>query len=156
MKAILIMLLSIFCFHHFYAQQKLQGKVIEINGKADSLPLPGTMLRWQGNNEPAITNQNGNFQLAKSKLSNQLIVSNIGFTSDTLTIDTSQFFVLIVLQDIKQLKEVQIVYRTTGSELSMMNTIKTEVLNQRELMKAACCNLSESFETNASIDVNLS
>jgi len=156
MKAILIMLLSIFSFHHFYAQQKLQGKVVEINGNADSLPLPGTMIRWQASNEPVVSDNNGLFQLAKSKLSNQLIVSNIGFTTDTIEVDTAQQFILIILQDIKQLKEVQIVYRTTGSELSMMNTIKTEVLNQRELMKAACCNLSESFETNASIDVNFS
>ena len=27
-------------------------------------------------------------------------------------------------------------------------------INSEELLKAACCNLSESFETNPSIDVN--
>ena len=156
MKTILIVFLSLFFISSFYSQQKLQGKVVEIKGNSDTLPLPGTILRWQESNEPKISDQYGLFQLTKNKLSNQLIVSNIGFTTDTLNVDTTQQFILIILQDIKQLKEVQIVYRTTGSELSMMNTIKTEVLNQRELMKAACCNLSESFETNASIDVNFS
>jgi len=29
-------------------------------------------------------------------------------------------------------------------------------VNSAELLKAACCNLSESFETNPSIDVNFS
>ena len=34
---------------------------------------------------------------------------------------------------------------------AVTNTIH---LSQKELQKAACCNLSESFETNPSIDVN--
>ncbi|MBK7683869.1 MAG: hypothetical protein IPJ26_16005 [Bacteroidetes bacterium] len=29
-----------------------------------------------------------------------------------------------------------------------------ELLNEKEILKAACCNLSESFETNPSVDVN--
>jgi hypothetical protein len=52
------------------------------------------------------------------------------------------------------LKEVEVVYYSTGTEISYLNPIKMEVLNERSLMKAACCNLSESFETNPSIDVN--
>ena len=30
-----------------------------------------------------------------------------------------------------------------------------EELTSSELKKAACCNISESFETNASVDVNM-
>lgn len=35
-------------------------------------------------------------------------------------------------------------------------TANTTVLTSKELLKAACCNLAESFETNPSIDVNFS
>ncbi len=35
-------------------------------------------------------------------------------------------------------------------------TANTHVMTSRELLKAACCNLAESFETNPSIDVNFS
>lgn len=38
--------------------------------------------------------------------------------------------------------------------MSFINPIKTEELTERELFKAACCNLSESFETNPSVDVS--
>ena len=77
MKTILIVFLSLFFISSFYSQQKLQGKVVEINGNSDTLPLPGTILRWQESNEPKISDQYGLFQLTKNKLSNQLIVSNI-------------------------------------------------------------------------------
>ncbi|SCY70419.1 TonB-dependent receptor plug domain-containing protein [Flavobacterium caeni] len=35
-------------------------------------------------------------------------------------------------------------------------TANTSIMTSRELLKAACCNLAESFETNPSIDVNFS
>ena len=35
-------------------------------------------------------------------------------------------------------------------------TANTTILTSKELLKAACCNLAESFETNPSIDVNFS
>ncbi|MEO8515745.1 MAG: TonB-dependent receptor plug domain-containing protein [Flavobacterium sp.] len=39
---------------------------------------------------------------------------------------------------------------------SLLKTTNTTVLSSKELLKAACCNLAESFETNPSIDVNFS
>ncbi|MBP9849933.1 MAG: TonB-dependent receptor [Flavobacterium sp.] len=39
---------------------------------------------------------------------------------------------------------------------SMIKATNTTVLSSKELLKAACCNLAESFETNPSIDVNFS
>jgi outer membrane receptor for ferrienterochelin and colicins len=38
--------------------------------------------------------------------------------------------------------------------LSTMKTLNTEVITQKEILKAACCNLSESFETNPTVTVN--
>ncbi len=39
---------------------------------------------------------------------------------------------------------------------SLLKATNTTVLTSKELLKAACCNLAESFETNPSIDVNFS
>jgi outer membrane receptor for ferrienterochelin and colicin len=36
----------------------------------------------------------------------------------------------------------------------MINPIKVESIGEEELCKAACCNLSESFETNPSVDIS--
>ncbi len=39
---------------------------------------------------------------------------------------------------------------------SLLKTANTTVITSKELLKAACCNLAESFETNPSIDVSFS
>jgi outer membrane receptor protein involved in Fe transport len=39
--------------------------------------------------------------------------------------------------------------------ISRLKTLHVEEIGAGELRKAACCNLSESFETNASVDVNV-
>jgi len=44
--------------------------------------------------------------------------------------------------------------RNIGSFIPLTSTIRTQVMTGTELLKAACCNLSESFETNPSVDVS--
>jgi outer membrane receptor for ferrienterochelin and colicin len=54
------------------------------------------------------------------------------------------------------LKEVVITNKTPGLFVSRLDPIYTQNITSTELRKAACCNLSESFETNASVDVSYS
>ena len=55
-----------------------------------------------------------------------------------------------------ELKAVEVVERESGTQLSTRTTIATESIGAKELKRAACCDLSESFETNATVDVNYS
>ena len=52
-----------------------------------------------------------------------------------------------------QIEEVTVVQRKKGKVKSRTEAFDTERLNSEELCRAACCNLSEAFETNASVDV---
>ena len=52
-----------------------------------------------------------------------------------------------------QIEEVTVVQRKKGKVKSRSEAFDTEKLNTEELCRAACCNLSEAFETNASVDV---
>src|SRR5690606_6255956 len=54
------------------------------------------------------------------------------------------------------LQSVQIRGKKKGIRKSYNVTANTSVMTSVELLKAACCNLAESFETNPSIDVNFS
>ncbi len=54
------------------------------------------------------------------------------------------------------LKEVVITNKASGTFVSRLDPIYTQNITGAELHKAACCNLSESFETNASVDVSYS
>ena len=51
------------------------------------------------------------------------------------------------------LEEVTVVQRKKGKVKSRTEAFDTEKINSEELCRAACCNLSEAFETNASVDV---
>ncbi len=55
-----------------------------------------------------------------------------------------------------KLDTVKIVNAKKGIRKSLKTTANTTVVSSKELLKAACCNLAESFETNPSIDVNFS
>ncbi|HLA55261.1 MAG TPA: hypothetical protein VK623_04135, partial [Flavobacterium sp.] len=52
------------------------------------------------------------------------------------------------------LKEVKVDNKGKSLKKSLSVTANTTIMTSRELLKAACCNLAESFETNPSIDVN--
>lgn len=153
MKKLLILLFGIaFAFHGF---SQVKGRVVEISqNKKDTTVLPGVTVFWLNTSVGTITDMNGLFSIPSSSSTNQLIITSVSYKSDTLTITDTTHFLSIRLKGGVDLNEVEVVYETTGTELSYMNAIKMETLNERSLMKAACCNLSESFETNPSVDVN--
>ena len=55
----------------------------------------------------------------------------------------------------QQLKEVTVTTRRAGTVKSR-GVANADLINSLELLKAACCNLGESFTTNPSVDVNYS
>jgi outer membrane receptor for ferrienterochelin and colicins len=56
----------------------------------------------------------------------------------------------------EKLNEVKVIKKQKGIQKSFTVTGNTTLITSKELLKAACCNLAESFETNPSIDVSFS
>jgi outer membrane receptor for ferrienterochelin and colicin len=56
----------------------------------------------------------------------------------------------------EKLNEVKVEANQKGIQKSLKKVSNVTVVSSKELLKAACCNLAESFETNPSIDVNFS
>jgi outer membrane receptor for ferrienterochelin and colicin len=132
----------------------LTGVVMETDSKGNFHPLHGANLVWLGTTNGTMTDSNGVFRINKDSSSQQLLVSYTGFKTDTITIlDTRQ--VKLFLASGGHLQEVKVTARQKSSYISSLN-IRSEVMTERELFKAACCNLSESFETNPSVDVSYS
>jgi hypothetical protein len=134
-------------------QAQLNGRVFEISGK-DTTGIAGATLYWKNTSINASTNAKGYFEINNPPQPEKLVVSYIGYKTDSLRIKPETKFVLIKLKPDNQLGEIEVVYEKNSTELSYLNPIKLETLTERSLMKAACCNLSESFETNPSVDVN--
>jgi outer membrane receptor for ferrienterochelin and colicin len=136
----------------------IKGTVFEINKDGNEIGIPGVNVYWAGTTIGVSTNLDGLFslELPEGKLFN-LVVSFVGFKNDTLTIDpTASVHLKILLSTNQELDEVLIIERVPGAHISRMNLILTQKITTAELQKAACCNLAESFETNASVDVSFS
>jgi outer membrane receptor for ferrienterochelin and colicins len=54
------------------------------------------------------------------------------------------------------LREIKVQSKRKSLQKSYTLTANSSLITKKELLKAACCNLAESFETNPSIDVNFS
>lgn len=135
---------------------QISGKIVEVSGKSDTTVVPGVVVVWEKTAIATTTDEYGNFQIPLSSETKKLMVKAIGFENQTVTVADTSKFLLLVLKSGVNLNEVEINYYSSGTEISFLNPINMEILNEHSLMKAACCNLSESFETNPSIDVNFS
>ena len=153
MQKLLVVLFGLALALQGFSQVK--GRVVEISpNKKDTTALPGVTVFWLNTSIGSTTDVNGLFSIPSTSETNRLIISAVGYKSDTLSIKDTTKFLSIRLKGGVELNEVEVVYQSSGTEISYMNAIKIETLNEHSLMKAACCNLSESFETNPSVDVN--
>ncbi|MBL7931604.1 MAG: carboxypeptidase-like regulatory domain-containing protein, partial [Bacteroidia bacterium] len=151
-KRFLLAVIGIMTISWLNAQVK--GKVVEISEKGDTTVVPGVILVWENTVINTTTDQNGDFTLKTSEVSNKLHLQAVGYETKIVTVKDFDKHLLLVLKSANNLNEIEVVYFSSGTEISYLNPIKTEILTERSLMKAACFNLSESFETNPSIDVN--
>ena len=129
------------------------GTVYELSVDGDLLPLVGANVHWSGTSVGTSSDVEGYFEIENTTDINQLVISFIGYQSDTLIIEGSES-VEVLLELSVSLEEVEISYRKKSTEISFTDPLKIEKIGEEELLKAACCNLSESFETSASVDVS--
>lgn len=129
----------------------LKGIVLEETKDGSFKPLAGASVMWLNTQAGAGTDETGVFTIPFQP-NEKLVVSYAGYIPDTLTVSDIREM-KIILASGKQLSEVVVTSRQRATFLAA-TPIRTQVMTQRELYKAACCNLSESFETNASVDVS--
>ncbi|MFM1874661.1 MAG: hypothetical protein RL266_398, partial [Bacteroidota bacterium] len=133
--------------------QSLHGHVHE-EGENGPVPLIGASVFWLGTTIGAATDVNGEFNIQKPEaLPAKLVVSFVGYESDTILVKNVKKEIDICLKQSVQLGEVTVTERQDGSSFKLLDPVIAEEINSEELTRAACCNLSESFETNASVDV---
>ncbi|SFC07286.1 Outer membrane receptor proteins, mostly Fe transport [Flexibacter flexilis DSM 6793] len=140
-----------------YAQQTQTAKGVVLSASSNGTfePLVDATVHWQGTTVGAVTDSNGIFSVRIVPETNNLIISYLGYKSDTLNIKNPQQL-RVVLQENGVLAEVNIEHERASSYISALEPVRTQIMTEKELFKAACCNLSESFETNPSVDVAFS
>jgi outer membrane receptor for ferrienterochelin and colicins len=154
MRSKTIMLLLLVFSAVTFAQEIVKGTVYERNEEGKLLPLVGVNIIWHGTKFGTTTNLDGQFTIAKHKESIHLIISMTGYKTDTLLV-TNQTNVEVVLKtEATKMNEVEVVEKTKTTFSDFLAVENKGIMTDKELYKAACCNLSESFETNPSIDVS--
>lgn len=134
------------------AQQNVSGMVIQESTESKFSAIAFANVYWLGTQIGTSTDSNGYFEIPRTSSTNKLVFSYVGFKSDTIKVKQTDELTIVLKQ--QQLEGVEVVYRQKSTEISYMDVLKTENIGEEELYKAACCNLSESFETNPSVDVS--
>ena len=134
--------------------QTLSGTVFEYNGSGQLVPLEYASIQWLGTSIGTVTNAKGAFEVPLQSNVNKLVVHFVGYQSDTLTIKKGDNNIRIILSGAREIEGVKVV-ATEGTYISS-KPILTQVITMDGLRKAACCNLSESFESSISVDVSYS
>ncbi len=136
------------------AQSSVQGKITD----KDNNPISNVKIAIPISNATLTSDEKGLFSLIQSNGTVLLVLEKEGFkkleivqsAASDFTIQLEKNSVETTIESVNVIKN----QKTLGRKQKAVTN--TQNLTQGELQKAACCNLSESFETNPSIDVNFS
>lgn len=154
-----ILVLVLFLFSTFntliYGQVNITGTVLEFNLDKKDKVLQEVNVIWLNSNIGTTTNNLGEFSIPFKKEYKKIVISYVGYKSDTVTVNRPNLGKIWLQPDI-ELEEVVIRKKLNPIQKSLFNVQNVVTVDSREMLKAACCNLSESFETNPAVDVNIS
>ena len=115
------------------------------------------LLFYKNTQLGTVTNEEGLFSIGVPKEAHWLMVTSTGYFTDSVYIDPAKgpvFNVKIILRENNTLQTIHIEEHDGGTHINGKDPQTFQVMNEKELCKAACCSLSESFETNGSVDAS--
>ncbi len=133
------------------SSQGAKGYVIEEMADGKKVFIANAVVGIMHTTDAAITDDKGMFTLTSANADKDtLLISALGYLTDTVPLKGN--VILTVSLTPILLKEVEVnSKKATRLEMSALNT---EIITSNDLVKDACCNLNESFENSATIDVN--
>ena len=132
---------------------QLRGTVKSADG--DKSGIPGVSVMWTKTKTGTVTKPDGTFIINwPDSFPALLEIRFTGYKSRQIEFkEKSPAEILVTLQPAGDtLNTIVITEKENASEFMWFSPINAEKITQRGLLKAACCNLSESFETNPSVD----
>lgn len=153
-RIIFFFLLGVGCFNPLVAQ--LHGFVRGVS-LSDTVPLNGAKVKVLRAKKATFTDSDGKFEIYLGKqFPDTLVILSSGYFPDTILLsEKDRFGAITAVLFSDNLKPEVLVERKAGNGTIKISIAQVERISNGELRRAACCNLSESFETNASVDVNV-
>ena len=153
---VLILLILSFYSLNIYSQNIIEGQISYSNDLGENTPLIGVSIYWKDTSIGTLSDIDGKFKISKTNLTNELIFKFLGFNDKLINVENQNFLNIIMTENENTLDEVVVNKKKKTLQKSYFKTQNITNVSSDELLKAACCNISESFETNPSIDVNYS
>ena len=133
----------------------VKGVVMEEQAGGKLVPLEFVTVYWLKSTANTQTDSTGYFFIAKGPADgDQLVFRHLGHEPDTVTVQAGQYVSVVFKATDHILGEVVVAHRKRTTEVSFLDPLQVQSISREELFKAACCNLSESFTTNATVDVS--
>ncbi len=147
----IIYILAFFIVNTASAQKdSLIGRIT--NEKNEALPF--ATIQWKTSKEAVVADEKGHFKLAQTAKADSLLVSYTGYLTTAVFVLPTEHRIWVEMKDAKALTTVEIKAARRDNFTSTLNPLNVEKIGEGELRKAACCNLSESFETSGAVDVS--
>ncbi|MBN1481081.1 TonB-dependent receptor [candidate division KSB1 bacterium] len=119
----------------------------------DTVPLVSANIYWANSTVGTTSDRNACFSLPTVSTTDRLVVRYVGYESDTLTVQPHAPFLAVFLKNQQALEEVMVQAERPHSLHDMHATVNTQFITRQGLRTLACCNMAESFENTASVDV---
>ncbi len=152
MKKIVMIAIVLITSSSLNAQNQIEGKVLELSKDGRTTPIFGANVYWEETNIGTTTDVDGVYFINEAvSFPATLSVSYVGYTFDSKEVIDDKY--IFYLRSLVELEAVQVEGKINTTNFSVIDPVNIQTLSTGELHKAACCNLSESFETNTSVDV---
>ena len=132
-------------------QSVLNGRVLN---KSTGLPIENAVLLVLPSGKSTFSDSSGKFSLIFSNNWTQLLISASGYKRDTLSHSNKDFQEIRLEEIEKRGKEILVLEERNPGQTGFKSASLQINIDRKELRKAACCNLSESFETSPLVDVS--
>lgn len=134
-----------------HAVDELRGRILGRQPDGALTPLRGATVRWKGSSVGAVVNSaDGTFRLGRITATDTLEVRFVSYTTQFVVVARENDSISVVLEPSST---NEIVVEAEESAITRA-PVKTEVITKKDLAKAACCSLAESFEKNPSVEVS--
>lgn len=150
MKAVFLPLFLLVCLSQPLSAQLFYGQVTDLK----EIPLPGATVVWTGTSIGARTDDQGEFAIPFPPDTTQRplrLTAIFAGARDTFSLDDLHSYWTLTMSAEVSLQEVTVRDEVTGAFISVLQPVKTEIINRAELRKAACCDLAGCFETQSTV-----
>src|SRR4051794_9491583 len=117
----------------------IKGVVVKEDKDGSLKPLIGATIMWPGTSMATVSDTTGFFAIKHA--GDRLVISYSGYRSDTIAVrDLHEMKVILATNN--QLNEVKVTSTRLSRYVNTSTAFRTETMTEKELFKAACCNLS--------------